>query len=48
MLNRNSRTPMAQYTSGIIGVIFSNVHTTTCRAFNAAEMKKIVSKVHGG
>ena len=25
-----------------------NVHTTTCRAFTAAEMEKIVSKVHGG
>lgn len=25
-----------------------NVHTTTCRAFTAAEMDKIVSKVHGG
>jgi uncharacterized protein with GYD domain len=25
-----------------------NVHTTTCRAFSAAEMDKIVSKVHGG
>ena len=24
------------------------VHTTTCRAFTAAEMDKIVSKVHGG
>jgi uncharacterized protein with GYD domain len=23
-----------------------NVHTTTCRAFTAAEMDKIVSKVH--
>ncbi len=25
-----------------------NVHTTTCRAFTAAEMDKIVAKVHGG
>lgn len=25
-----------------------NVHTSTCRAFTAAEMDKIVSKVHGG
>lgn len=25
-----------------------NVHTTTCRAFTAAEMDKIVNKVHGG
>jgi uncharacterized protein with GYD domain len=25
-----------------------NVHTTTCRAFTAAEMDKIVSRVHGG
>jgi uncharacterized protein with GYD domain len=25
-----------------------NVHTTTCRAFNAAEMDSIVSKVHTG
>jgi uncharacterized protein with GYD domain len=25
-----------------------NVHTTTCRAFTAAEMEKIVAKVHGG
>jgi len=24
-----------------------NVHTTTCRAFTAAEMDKIVAKVHG-
>jgi len=24
-----------------------NVHTTTCRAFTAAEMEKIVGKVHG-
>ncbi len=24
-----------------------NVHTTTCRAFTAVEMDKIVSKVHG-
>lgn len=24
-----------------------NVHTTTCRAFNAAEMEKILSKVNG-
>ncbi|MCX7407816.1 MAG: hypothetical protein NTZ32_07000 [Planctomycetales bacterium] len=24
------------------------VHTTTCRAFTAAEMDKIVAKVHGG
>lgn len=24
-----------------------NVHTSTCRAFTAAEMDKIVSKVHG-
>jgi uncharacterized protein with GYD domain len=24
------------------------VHTTTCRAFTAAEMEKIVAKVHGG
>lgn len=25
-----------------------NVHTTTCRAFTAAEMDRIVAKVHGG
>jgi uncharacterized protein with GYD domain len=25
-----------------------NVHTTTCRAFTAAEMDKILAKVHGG
>ncbi|MEZ6150130.1 MAG: GYD domain-containing protein [Pirellulaceae bacterium] len=25
-----------------------NVHTTTCRAFSAAEMDKIVSKLNGG
>ncbi len=25
-----------------------NVHTTTCRAFSAAEMDKIVAKMHGG
>jgi uncharacterized protein with GYD domain len=25
-----------------------NVHTSTCRAFTAAEMDKIVAKVHGG
>jgi uncharacterized protein with GYD domain len=25
-----------------------NVHTTTCRAFNAAEMDAILAKVHGG
>lgn len=25
-----------------------NVHTTTCRAFTAAEMEKIVAKVHVG
>lgn len=25
-----------------------NVHTTTCRAFTAAEVDQIVSKVHGG
>jgi uncharacterized protein with GYD domain len=25
-----------------------NVHTTTCRAFTAAEMDKIVAKAHGG
>lgn len=25
-----------------------NVHTTTCRAFTAAEMDNIVAKVHGG
>ena len=25
-----------------------NVHTTTCRAFTAAEMDKIISKVHDG
>ncbi len=25
-----------------------NVHTSTCRAFTAAEMDNIVSKVHGG
>src|SRR5258708_39483698 len=25
-----------------------NVHTTTVRAFNAAEMDKIITKVHGG
>ena len=25
-----------------------NVHTTTCRAFTAAEMDKIVAKVHVG
>ena len=25
-----------------------NVHTTTCRAFTAAEIDKIVAKVHGG
>jgi len=24
-----------------------NVHTTTCRAFTAAEMDKILAKVHG-
>lgn len=24
-----------------------NVHTTTCRAFTASEMEKIVSKLHG-
>jgi uncharacterized protein with GYD domain len=24
-----------------------NVHTTTCRAFNAAEMDKILAKSHG-
>lgn len=24
-----------------------NVHTSTCRAYTAAEMEKIVSKVHG-
>lgn len=25
-----------------------NVHTTTCRAFTAAEMDKILAKLHGG
>ena len=25
-----------------------NVHTSTCRAYTAAEMEKIVSKVHAG
>ena len=25
-----------------------NVHTSTCRAYTAAEMEKIVAKVHGG
>ena len=29
-----------------IGVM-GNVHTTTCRAFTAAEMDKILAKVHG-
>lgn len=27
--------------------VMGNVHTTTCRAFTAAEMEKIVSKLHG-
>ena len=30
------------------GRLEANVHTTTCRAFTAAEMDKIVAKVHGG
>jgi uncharacterized protein with GYD domain len=25
-----------------------NVHTSTCRAFTAAEMDKVLTKVHGG
>ncbi len=28
--------------------VAGNVHTTTCRAFTAAEMDKILTKVHGG
>lgn len=28
--------------------IMGNVHTSTCRAFTAAEMDKILSSVHGG
>jgi uncharacterized protein with GYD domain len=49
--NTNRRNSMATF---ITNIKFSQqgikdiVHTTTCRAFTAAEMEKIVAKVHGG
>ena len=33
--------------SSCIWDAMGKVHTTTCRAFTAAEMDKIVAKVHG-